>query len=186
MLEAMLEPADACASSAECGSIATAERAMGVPDAHVLSALRGIPEIECLLGGAVASWHSSLGSLHSRRWHRVAYDKPLLITPLDDVTERPAANAFLVQGRDLSLSGVSFCHPLPLASRKVIVHFHGDDASATEDLLAMLRWCRFRRDGSYQSGGQFLRCVPLPSDSSWPQIECSGLPLAARECSRAF
>ena len=138
------------------------------PDEHVLSILRGIPEVECLLGGVVASWHSSLGSLHSRRWHRVAYDKPLLITPLDDLTERPSQDAFLVQARDLSLSGLSFCHPRPLASRKVIVQFRGEDPSATEGILAILRWCRFRRDGSYQSGGQFVRAVPCRARPGQP------------------
>jgi hypothetical protein len=165
MLEAMLEPVDACATSAAPISLASADLIPGVPDDHVLAILRNIPEVECLLGGVVASWHSSLGSLHSRCWHRVAYEKPLLITPLDDATERPSQRAFIVQGRDLSLSGISFCHPHPLASRKVIVRFGTQEPSAVAGVLAILRWCRFRRDGSYQSGGQFVRCAPL--DSGW-------------------
>jgi hypothetical protein len=89
-----------------------------------------------------------------------------LITPLDDATEQPSERAFLVRARDLSLSGLSFCHPRPLASRKVIVRFRAEDPSGSEGILALLRWCRFRRDGSYQSGGQFLR-------SAAPDLGCA-------------
>jgi hypothetical protein len=179
MLEALLEPADACATNAASALVA-GEEARRVPDDRVLAILREIPEVECLLrGGIVASWHSSFGSLHSRRWHRVAYDKPLLIMPLDDITERPSERAFVVQARDLSLSGLSFCHPRPLASRKVVVRFR---ASGTEDgggIVASLRWCRCRRDGTYQSGGQFLRSAPPDFGYSFADAEsCAALPAA--------
>ncbi|HET6328886.1 MAG TPA: hypothetical protein VFG04_29655 [Planctomycetaceae bacterium] len=170
MLEAVLEPVEACASRTPAVPLSGNYRPTGAPpDEHVLTILRGIPEVECLLGGVVASWHSSLASLHSRRWHRVAYDKPLLITPLDDLTERPSEPDFWVQARDLSLAGISFCHPRPLASRKVIIQFPAEDPSAGEGILAILRWCRFRRDGSYQSGGQFVRSAVL--NATYPTAE---------------
>jgi hypothetical protein len=108
-----------------------------------------------------------------------------LITPLDDFTERPSERAFVVQARDLSLSGVSFCHPQPLASRKVIVRFPVADRSAAEGILTILRWCRFRRDGCYQSGGQFIRCVPLDSGWSLPDADCLGDPSTLIGCARA-
>jgi hypothetical protein len=187
MLEALLEPADACAASAASALLARNDRPPAIPDERVLAILRGIPEVECLLRGTVvASWHASFGSLHSRRWHRVAYDRPLLITPLDDVTERPSERAFVAQGRDLSLAGLSFCHPHPLASRKVIVRFRAEDPSAGEAILATLRWCRFRRDGSYQSGGQFVRCVPLDGGYSVRDWECADTHGPVTECSPAF
>jgi hypothetical protein len=161
MLEALLEPVDARATEPARAPLPELTRFPGAPDERVLAILRDIPEVDCLLtGGLLASWHSSFGSLHSRRWHRVAYYKPLLITPLDDATERPSARSFVAQGRDLSLSGCSFCHPDPLASRKVIVRFRAEDRSGGA-ILAVLRWCRYRRDGFYQSGGQFLRCAPV-------------------------
>jgi hypothetical protein len=187
MLEALLEPADACAPSA--ASVLLAGHALGpaTPNERALEILRGIPEVECLLRGTVvASWHSSFGSLHSRRWHRVAYDKPLLITPLDDLTERPSERAFVAQGRDLSLAGLSFCHPRPLASRKVIVRFRAEDASAGDGILAILRWCRFRRDGSYQSGGQFAGCVPLDGSYCVSDWDCADPVRPVTECSPAF
>jgi hypothetical protein len=167
MLEALLEPVEACATRAASAPRTGNYRPPGAaPDEHVLAILRDIPEVERLLGGVVASWHSSLGSLHARRWHRVTYDKPLLITPLDDLTERPAEKPFLVQARDLSLAGISFVHPRPLASRKVIIQFRVEDSSAAAGILTILRWCRFRRDASYQSGGQFIRVAPLEGGCS--------------------
>jgi hypothetical protein len=148
----------------------------------VLDVLQRIPEMDCLFtGGVVASWHASFGSLHSRRWHRVAYDKPLLITPLDDLGDGAAGRTFVAQGRDLSLSGFSFCHAQPLASRKVIVQFRDEATSTVEGLLALLRWCRFRRDGSYQSGGQFVRAIALDGIFSSAESETDVDPAAAAE-----
>ena len=176
MLQALLEPVEACAAATVPVPLSASYRPSGTPpDEHVLRILRGVPEVQCLLGGVVASWHSSLGSLHSRRWHRVTYDKPILITPLNDLTERPSQKAFLVRAHDLSLSGLSFCHPLPLASRKVIVQFRAEDQTAKVGILAILRWCRFRRDGSYQSGGQFLRAARIEADGSGLWADADGL-----------
>jgi hypothetical protein len=183
----LLEPVEACAHATASLPSAPSERTAAVPDPRVLDVLQRIPEMDCLFtGGVVASWHASFGSLHSRRWHRVAYDKPLLITPLDDLTERPSERAFVAQGRDLSLAGLSFCHPHPLASRKVIVRFRAEDPSAGEAILATLRWCRFRRDGSYQSGGQFVRCVPLDGGYSVRDWDCADIHGPVTECSPAF
>jgi hypothetical protein len=170
MSQATLETLERCADPAVALSLE--ERL--VPDRQVLTILRSIAELEPLFVGTVASWHSSFSSLHSRRWHRVAYDKPLLITPVDDHTDRPSERALLVRGRDLSLSGVSFTHPRPLASRKVIVRFEAENPATSSAILAILRWCRFRRDGFYQSGGQFLRSVRPDEGWDLPDTECEG------------
>lgn len=126
-----------------------------------LTVLRRMPEVESLVDGLVASWHSSSASLQCRRWHRTRFQKPLTITPIDDVTERPAGPAIAVTGHDISLAGLSFIHDQPLAARKVAVTFHFDDGG-WESVLTLLKWCRFRRDGLYQSGGQFLHALVQP------------------------
>ena len=115
-----------------------------------------IPEVEALADRVVASWHSSNASLQSRRWHRAKFDKPLRVTPLDDLLEVPAGVPLAVVGHDISLAGLSFIHDQPLAARKVSVAFQLDDGTC-ESVLTLLKWCRFRRDGLYQSGGQFVR-----------------------------
>jgi hypothetical protein len=126
-----------------------------------LTVLRRMPELEALVDGLVASWHSSSASLQCRRWHRTRFQKPLTITPIDDGTELPAGPPLAVTGHDISLAGLSFIHDRPLAPRKVAVTFQFDDGTC-DSVLTLLKWCRFRRDGLYQSGGQFLRVVALP------------------------
>ncbi len=121
-----------------------------------LAVLRRLPEIECLVDGFVASWHSSDASIQCRRWHRVRFERPLLITPLDESGDWPAGEPFPVSGRDISLTGISFLHEEPLAARKVAVTVY-PPAGPPGSVVTLLRWCRFRRDGVYQSGGQFLR-----------------------------
>jgi hypothetical protein len=127
-----------------------------------LAILLRIPELEVLADGIVASWHSSSASLQSRRWHRAKYEKPLTVTPLDDRTEYPAGVPMAVIGHDISLAGLSFLHDRPLAPRKVAVTFRLEDGTV-ESVLTLLKWCRFRRDGLYQSGGQFVR----PMEDEW-------------------
>jgi len=126
-----------------------------------LAVLRRMPEVEALVDGFVASWHSSSASLQCRRWHRARFQRPLTITPIDDSMDRPAGQSLAVTGHDISLAGLSFIHDRPLAPRKVAVTFHFDDG-ACDSVLTLLKWCRFRRDGLYQSGGQFLRVIVLP------------------------
>jgi hypothetical protein len=139
--------------------------------ADPLHVLRRIPEVSALAEGLVASWHSSLASLQSRRWHRAKFDKPLRVTALDDQTEMPAGIPMLVVGHDISLAGLSFIHSQPLAARKVAIAFQIDETT-WESVLTVLKWCRFRRDGLYQSGGEFVRTLaafdrgfPVPEES---------------------
>lgn len=139
--------------------------------ADPLHVLGQIPEVRALADGVVASWHSSLASLQSRRWHRAKFDKPLRVTPLDDQTELPAGAPLVVVGHDISLAGLSFIHSQPLAARKVAIAFQVDETT-WETVLTLLKWCRFRRDGLYQSGGQFVRALagfdggfPVPEES---------------------
>src|SRR3954449_11072580 len=79
-----------------------------------LAVLRRLREMEILIEGFVASWHSSVVSLQSRRWHRRRFEKELAITPLNDTTELPCGDEFPVMGRDISLTGLSFVHREPL------------------------------------------------------------------------
>jgi hypothetical protein len=128
-----------------------------------LAALRQIPEVEILVDGFVASWHPRFASIQSGRWHRIPFDKPLIISPLDDSSELCSGFSFAVQGQDISLVGVSFTHREPLTSRKVAVTFPFEDGESAA-VVTLLRWCRFKREGLYQSGGRFLRSVALADE----------------------
>jgi hypothetical protein len=110
----------------------------------------------------VASWNGPSTFVERRRWHRVPYDRPLLITPLDDETSEPAGPPLRVPGRDISLGGVSFAHREPLACRKVACTFEPDSPNG-ESVIVKLTWCRFTKDGWYQSGGQFVQSIARAS-----------------------
>jgi hypothetical protein len=133
-----------------------APRGLRERGSDALTVLLQFPEVEALADRVVASWHSSNASLQSRRWHRAKFDRPLKVTPLDALLEAPAGAPLAVIGHDISLAGMSFIHVQPLAARKVAVAFHLDDGTSAS-ILTILKWCRFRRDGIYQSGGQFVR-----------------------------
>jgi hypothetical protein len=139
-------------------STAVVSRELRAEHGDLLPVLLRIPEVEALADGVVASWHSANASLQSRRWHRAKFDWPLSVLPLDDRREIPVGPPLAVVGHDISLAGISFIHDRPLAPRKVAVTFQFEDGTS-ESILTLLKWCRFRRDGVYQSGGQFVRRV---------------------------
>ncbi|MBW3543806.1 MAG: hypothetical protein KY476_26455 [Planctomycetes bacterium] len=121
--------------------------------------MRGISELEQLVASVAASWHASPCLLHSRRWHRVGYRRPAVLTPLADECAREGMS-WAITGKDISLGGFSFVHARPLPHRFVAVTFvAGVEQPVT--LLVRLTWCRFTREGRYQSGGSFVREIVL-------------------------
>jgi hypothetical protein len=121
----------------------------------------GLRELERLRSPLAASWHSSPPLLQQRAHHRARYAKPVLITPLDERAQQPSGSTLPASGHDISLTGMSFVHSEPLASRLVAVRFPGGEAPV-DAIVVRLNWCRFMRSGSYQSGGVFLRAIRLP------------------------
>jgi len=137
-----------------------------------LSSLRRLQEIEHLVEKLVASWHGTKNVLQTRRWHRTGFEKPVVLTPLDDETEEPFGNPILASGRDVSLRGVSFLHIDPLPFRKVAITFP-DDHDIPMSVVTCLKWCRFTREGLYHSGGNFLRTIELPAELHFGSQEVS-------------
>ena len=64
-------------------------------------------------------------------------------------------------GKQLSESGLSFFHPDPLPFRWVVAALDKGDGQWIGFLLDV-DWCRFTRQGWYESGGKFIRAVTLP------------------------
>ena len=127
----------------------------------LVRAVLRIPELQRMTRGVAASWHASPPILQGRHWHRVRYAHPVLLRPLDahSVETRP----LLVSGRDISLGGFSFVHADPLACRRAALTFLLDSKNRLP-IEIRLTWCRFTREGIYQSGGTFVR--PLAGDAA--------------------
>lgn len=131
--------------------------------APVIVSLPRLRELTRIVEQVAASWYASGSFAEQRRWHRTVYDRPAILTPVEECTGAPLNGHKIISGRDISPSGFSFTHLDPLACRRAIITFAFEDE--TEPLVAImlrLSWCRFTRAGVYQSGGKFLNVVPSP------------------------
>ncbi|NOX55047.1 MAG: hypothetical protein GXP27_11550 [Planctomycetes bacterium] len=129
-------------------------------ETEVSALLQGLGEVERLLQSLVASWHLTPAILQKRRWHRVIYRKPLVVVPIHEQKWEAEGEPRIVDGRDLSLGGISFRHIAPLPHRFVALHFRPESRS-TPWVVTYLTWCRFTTDGKYLSGGRFVRTAEL-------------------------
>jgi hypothetical protein len=93
-----------------------------------------------------------------RRDQRYPFPRLFVLTPVDPDTLRRVGATVTAAGKHLSESGVSFFHPEPLPYRWVIATVETSDGHPTS-FLVDLDWCRFTRQGWYESGGRFLRAV---------------------------
>jgi hypothetical protein len=93
-----------------------------------------------------------------RREQRFPYPRLVHLTPVaaDGVT--PVGETLVVAGKHLSQRGLGFYHPAPLAHRLAVVSLEKAPGEWLHVLLDV-SWCRFRRQGWYESGGRFLRRV---------------------------
>jgi hypothetical protein len=100
------------------------------------------------------------GDLVERRGEqRYPYPYMVQLTPVaaDGVTA--VGESLVVVGKHLSERGLGFYHPRPIAYRRVIASLETSGGRRLGFLLD-LNWCRFTRQGWYESGGRFLRAVP--------------------------
>jgi len=121
-----------------------------------VSALERLGEVERLVGSALASWQDPEQVVQMRRFHRLPFQQPLLLTALDDRTDEPIGEPIRVHGRDISHGGLSIEHEGPLTCRKVAITLP-EENGRSEMLVVRLTWCRFTRRGIYQSGGPIVR-----------------------------
>ena len=100
------------------------------------------------------------------RRHENRYPFPYLIhlTPVAEDGITPQGESIAVVGKHLSERGLGFYHPKPLPYRRMIAslecngHWLG--------FLVDLKWCRFTKQGWYESGGRFIQSVQSPIENS--------------------
>ncbi len=100
----------------------------------------------------------------AERRGEVRYPYPYLVrlTPVEPDGLTPDGPSVVVVGRHLSLQGLGFYHPQPLAERWMIATLTA--SGSPQSFLLRLDWCRFTGQGWYESGGRFLRGVDPPDD----------------------
>jgi hypothetical protein len=93
-----------------------------------------------------------------RRDQRYPFPRLFVLTPVDPETLARMGPPVTAAGKHLSESGVSFYHPDPLPHRWVIASVENGEGH-TLNFLVDLDWCRFTRQGWYESGGRFLKAI---------------------------
>ena len=100
-----------------------------------------------------------------RAQRRYPYPYLLQLTPVADDGTAQWSETVVVVGKHLSQRGLGFYHPWPLPYRRMIASLETTGGGRL-DLLINLTWCRFTREGWYESGGRFLQAVPPPRMSA--------------------
>ena len=118
-------------------------------------------EIRTQVWGLLSTLYPKVSIVERR--HETRYPFPFLIhlTPIGDEDLTPCGGNIVVVGKHVSEKGLGFYHPAPLPYRRVIASLEGPRQGWYAFLLD-LRWCRFTRQGWYESGGRFLEAVASP------------------------
>lgn len=93
-----------------------------------------------------------------RKSERIPLPQLLTLTPIDDHAKPKPLEQTVVVGKDISAAGLGFFHQHPLTCRRALVAFDDDRLGALVVELD-LAWCRFRKQGWYESGGRVVRVV---------------------------
>ncbi|QDV48683.1 hypothetical protein [Gimesia fumaroli] len=117
--------------------------------------LRRIPELNKLADTIVASWYLEPATISSRKWHRIPLERSIGLAMVNSKTRKLESDIEVVEGRNLSIEGISFSHHSPIYSREVAVTFDLKK-SVKEFLVVRLAWSRFSENQTFQSGGKFL------------------------------
>jgi len=100
--------------------------------------------------------------IERRRDTRYPFPCLVHLTPVADDGFTPLDETVVVVGRHLSEHGLGFYHQTPLPHRRMIVSLEVGKGRWFGFLID-LNWCRFTKDGWYESGGRFLQAVNSPS-----------------------
>ena len=101
--------------------------------------------------------------IERRRDARYPFPCLVHLTPVADDGFTPLDETVVVVGRHLSEHGLGFYHQIPLPHRRMIASLEVGKGRWFGFLID-LSWCRFTKDGWYESGGRFLQAVNSPME----------------------
>ena len=99
--------------------------------------------------------------LERRRDSRYPFPHLVHLTPVGKDGVTPEGETVVVVGKHLSEHGLGFYHQRPLPYRRMIASLEMGNGHWIAFLID-LSWCRFTRQGWYESGGRFLQSVLSP------------------------
>ncbi len=126
--------------------------------------LQLLDDLQFMVRDVLSQWQHPADAVERRSSRRIPFNKSIALFAVDEESEEPVGQPFLVTGRDISAQGVGFSHDGPLPNTKVAVAFE-IPGGCSQFVLVKLTWCRFTRRGTYESGGTFLRPISPPIDA---------------------
>ncbi len=108
--------------------------------------------------GMLAQMYTEGKILDRRRDRRFPFAHLLRLTPVAPDGVTITGEPLVVVGKHLSEGGLGFFHPHPIAPRRVVATLSAPSGHEM-DVLLDLTWCRFTKEGWYESGGRFLRVL---------------------------
>ncbi len=119
-----------------------------------------VDEIRSQVWGLLGTLYPKVTLVERRGETRYPFPFLIYLTPADDEAAL-GGESIVVVGKHVSERGLGFYHPKPLPHRRVIASLERPHDGWYAFLLD-LRWCRFTRQGWYESGGRFLEAVTSP------------------------
>ena len=111
--------------------------------------------------GLLSTLYPKDSLVERRRENRYPFPFLVHLTPVDDDGQPSKTETIVVVGKHLSERGLGFYHPKPLPYRRMIVSLESSGGQWLGFLID-LSWCRFTKQGWYESGGRFIRSVLSP------------------------
>jgi hypothetical protein len=99
-----------------------------------------------------------------RRDSRYPFPYLIHLTPVAEDGLTPQGETVVVVGKHISEHGLGFYHPKPLPHRRMVASLESPRGHWL-GFLVDLSWCRFTKQGWYESGGRFLQSVSSPMSS---------------------
>ncbi|MHC4402218.1 MAG: hypothetical protein ACYTG0_21330 [Planctomycetota bacterium] len=96
--------------------------------------------------------------IERRSGRRYPYPYLVHLAPVADDGLTPEGETLVVVGKHLSEHGLGFYHPKPLPYRRMIASFETAKGERLRFLIDV-SWCRFTKQGWYESGGRFLQAM---------------------------
>jgi hypothetical protein len=136
-----------------------------MPQLDLLGESKGVvdDEIRAQVWGLLTTLYPRNDLVERRRDSRYPFPCLIHLTPVGRDGVTPEGETVVVVGKHLSEHGFGFYHQSPLPHRRMIASLEARKGHWLGFLLD-LNWCRFTKDGWYESGGRFLEAVLSPME----------------------
>ena len=122
-------------------------------------------EIQARVLGLLTALYPRNDLVERRRDNRYPFPCLIHLTPVGRDGHSLDGEEVVVVGKHLSEHGLGFYHPAPLPHRRMIASLEGSRGHWVAFLIDV-NWCRFTKDGWYESGGRFLQAVLSPQETA--------------------